>query len=90
MDESKRPVEFIPEPDLQGLQPLPYETESERSKRATPSRPNLSVRRQSFTREDNRDRTRGLLGRGGNYSEPQLQITRGPSNRRRVWVNLGP
>ncbi|KAE9446103.1 hypothetical protein C3L33_22034, partial [Rhododendron williamsianum] len=86
MDESKRPVEFIPEPDLQGLQPLPYETESERSKRATPSRPNLSVRRQSFTREDNRDRTRGLLGRGGNYSEPQLQITRGPSNRRRVWL----
>jgi hypothetical protein len=87
MDESKRPVEFIPEPDLQGLQPLSYETE--RSRRATPSRPNLHMNRQSFTREDNRDRTRGLLGRGSNHSEPQLQITRGPSNRRRVWVNLG-
>lgn len=25
MDESKRPVGFTPEPDLQGIKPLPYE-----------------------------------------------------------------
>ncbi|ESQ30609.1 hypothetical protein EUTSA_v10012104mg, partial [Eutrema salsugineum] len=28
MDESKRPVWFTPEPDLQGIQPLPYELKS--------------------------------------------------------------
>ncbi|XP_038707675.1 RNA demethylase ALKBH9B [Tripterygium wilfordii] len=30
MDESKRPIWFVPEPDLQGIQPLSYETDREK------------------------------------------------------------
>ncbi|PSS21354.1 RNA demethylase [Actinidia chinensis var. chinensis] len=89
MDESKRPIGFLPEPDLQGLQPLSYETE--RSKRSAPSKSKLSANRQSFRNEDNRDRIRGSAGRGNNYLEPptSLLIQRDRSNRRRVRVNVG-
>ncbi|XP_028094425.1 LOW QUALITY PROTEIN: RNA demethylase ALKBH9B [Camellia sinensis] len=89
MDESKWPIGFVPEPDLQGLQPLSYETN--RSKRQTPLKPKLSMSRQVARREDNnRDKARGSAGRGNYHVEPQvsLQIQRGPSNRRRVSVNL--
>ncbi|KAI8019203.1 RNA demethylase ALKBH9B [Camellia lanceoleosa] len=89
MDESKWPIGFLPEPDLQGLQPLSYETN--RSKRHTPLKPKLSMSRQVVRREDNnRDKARGSAGRGNYHVEPQvsLQIQRGPSNRRRVSVNL--
>ena len=88
MDESKLPMGFVREPDLQGLQPLSYETD--RSKRPTPSKSKPTVNRQSIRREDYRDKARGSAGRGKNYSEPQisLQIQRGPSNRRVVRVNL--
>ncbi|XP_057499795.1 RNA demethylase ALKBH9B-like isoform X1 [Actinidia eriantha] len=89
MDESKRPIGFLPEPDLQGLQPLSYETEP--SKRSTPSK-SKPANRQSFRNEDNRDRIiKGSAGRGNNYLEPptSLVIQKGRSNRRRVWVNVG-
>lgn len=36
MDESKRPVHYVPEPDLQGLEPLCYEEEG--PKKSTPQR----------------------------------------------------
>ncbi|KAL6993443.1 RNA demethylase alkbh9b [Sarracenia purpurea var. burkii] len=90
MDESKRPFGFVPEPDLQGLQPLSYETD--RSKRSSPSKQKVSsVSRPSFRRDDNWDKTRGSTGRGNNRFEPHisLQIKRGPPNRRRTRVNLG-
>ena len=30
MDASKRPIKYVPEPDLQGMQPLVYEDDKER------------------------------------------------------------
>ncbi|CAL5366229.1 unnamed protein product [Camellia sinensis] len=87
MDESKRPIGFVPEPDLQGLQPISYETD--RSKRPTLSKSKRSVNRQPARREDSRDKARRSAGRGNNYLNPpiSLQIQCGPSNRRTVRVN---
>lgn len=53
MDESKWPLGFVPEPDLQGLEPLSYDTD----KPKTAS--NQSSNRQPSRRDDN---SRGLLG----------------------------
>ncbi|XP_028106339.1 RNA demethylase ALKBH9B-like isoform X1 [Camellia sinensis] len=87
MDESKRPIGFVPEPDLQGLQPISYETD--RSKRPTLSKSKRSVNSQPARREDSRDKARRSAGRGNNYLNPpiSLQIQCGPSNRRTVRVN---
>ncbi|XP_028104364.1 RNA demethylase ALKBH9B-like [Camellia sinensis] len=87
MDESKRPIGFVPEPDLQGLQPISYETD--RSKRPTLSKSKRTVNRQPARREDSRDKARRSAGRGNNYLNPpiSLQIQCGPSNRRTVRVN---
>uniref|UniRef100_A0A5B6Z2X6 Fe2OG dioxygenase domain-containing protein n=1 Tax=Davidia involucrata TaxID=16924 RepID=A0A5B6Z2X6_DAVIN len=87
MDESKCPVGFVPEPDLQGLQPLSYK---DKSKRLNPSKSRHLVNRQAVRREDNRDEGRGSAERGNTHLEPyhSIQIQRGPGNRRRVRVNL--
>lgn len=45
MDESKRPVGFIPEPDLQGIKPLPYE-------QTTPSTPTAAAISSSRSSDD--------------------------------------
>ncbi|KAA8547478.1 hypothetical protein F0562_003658 [Nyssa sinensis] len=85
MDESKLPVGFLPEPDLQGLQPLSYE---DRSKRQNPLKSKRLVNRQVDRREDNRDERRGSAERLLNtHSEPHysFQIQRGAGNRRRGW-----
>ncbi|XAR57975.1 hypothetical protein NMG60_11026298 [Bertholletia excelsa] len=88
MVESKRPAGFVPEPDLQELHQLPYE--NDRSKRKNHSKSKFSGNRKPAWREDNRDKPRGLAGRGNNNLEPQisLQIQVGPSNRRRVRMNV--
>ncbi|OVA04901.1 Oxoglutarate/iron-dependent dioxygenase [Macleaya cordata] len=74
MDEAKHPIGFIPEPDLQGIQPLPYDPDE--SKRSTPLKSPLSVRRQPVISEGKSER-RGFIGRGS-YSE----IREGNSERR--------
>lgn len=83
MDESKWPIGFVPEPDLQGLQPLSYEEDRSKHSNLKSDRP---VNWQATKKEDNRDKVKevGLLGQG-----PRLfgQIREGPSNRRRVRLN---
>ncbi|KAI3813604.1 hypothetical protein L1987_18332 [Smallanthus sonchifolius] len=81
MDESKWPVGFIPEPDLQGLEPLVYESDKPKggSNLYKPSRPS---NRQSTRRDDMNDSSRG-------YSQPRFYgqtRQQGPSyaNRRRT------
>lgn len=85
MDEFKWPIGFVPEPDLQGLQPLSYETDG--STNGSPKGSNSSRSRRSshrlVRREDVREKSRGILG-----PEPRfLGRRRGPrsaSNWRRV------
>lgn len=80
MDESKWPVGFTPEPDLQGLQPLSYEVD--RSKHSNISKINRPSVVQSARSENNRDilKERGLFGPG-----PQRE---GPLNRQRLRLDL--
>ena len=85
MDDAKRPIGYVPEPDLQGIQPLCYETNG--SKQSNTSKPKRPVNRQAVRREDNAHNARGLLGRG---SQPRYmgQIQQGPANRQRLRVSL--
>ncbi|XP_042519224.1 RNA demethylase ALKBH9B-like, partial [Macadamia integrifolia] len=84
MDESKRPFGFVQEPDLQGLQPLPYNLDD--SKRLNPLKVQPQMNRQAVKREVLPEKDRGLLG-----PEPRnfLRHHSGPPNRRKVRVTLG-
>ncbi|CAI9110920.1 OLC1v1011028C1 [Oldenlandia corymbosa var. corymbosa] len=65
MDESKWPIGYVPEPDLQGLQPLPYEVDS--SKKIDSPKYRGPGRRQFNRREDrehNSTEMRGSTHRG--------------------------
>lgn len=66
MDESKRPVGFVPEPDLQGLEPLSYEADRSRKSKDVYSR--RSMRKQAVRREENMDKLKGSAERS---SEPR-------------------
>ncbi|PIN08896.1 hypothetical protein CDL12_18520 [Handroanthus impetiginosus] len=85
MDESKRPSGYVPEPDLQGLQPL--SDEEYRSNNNNASRPRRSFRRLGNGRDDRMDR-----GRQSTAEYPDARYSgrtrQGPPNRRRYWVNL--
>ncbi|XP_059623510.1 RNA demethylase ALKBH9B-like [Cornus florida] len=98
MDESKWPIGFVPEPDLQGLQPLSYEdSRPKSSNRLNPSKSKLLVDRQEGRRvpegrrENRRDQARGSSREMGNMQSElhySTRYQRGPGNRRRFWVNL--
>ncbi|KAG6392681.1 hypothetical protein SASPL_146905 [Salvia splendens] len=85
MDETKRPIEYTPEPDLQGLQPLL--DEEERFRKDNSSRNRRVSRRPADGREYRIDRGRGLASENPNprYSGRTRQ---GPPNRRRFQSNL--
>lgn len=82
MDESKRPVGFVPEPDLQDIEPLQYYEvdKPEQSSRQTPQRtpgnrrPLGRSHPRSITQSDRREfRTSGSnehSSRAGSHSEP--------------------
>ncbi|KAF5745507.1 2-oxoglutarate and Fe(II)-dependent oxygenase superfamily protein isoform 1 [Tripterygium wilfordii] len=74
MDESKRPIWFVPEPDLQGIQPLSYETDKER--RFDSSNSDDRTRRQPFRRHSTQ-------------SEPHYstRTRQGPIHKRRFRMN---
>ncbi|KAL4569025.1 hypothetical protein LXL04_024652 [Taraxacum kok-saghyz] len=81
MDESKWPSGFVPEPDLQGLEPLSYEPEPDRPVPVpgpmggglNHSRPQGSSR-QDFRRDDGSSRGfRGPQGRGYGQSQTRYQ-----------------
>ncbi|KAI3989056.1 hypothetical protein MKX01_033092 [Papaver californicum] len=81
MDEGKRPLGFVPEPDLQGILPLPYE--SDKSNVLTLQvKSTLSAKQQPVTREGGNsnlsEKRDGILGRAptevGCHSEPRQTI----------------
>ncbi|XP_057960617.1 RNA demethylase ALKBH9B [Malania oleifera] len=78
MDESKRPVGFVPEPDLQGLQPLSYE-ENKSRRPNPPNSPRRGNRRAAGRRERNAEEVRRIV---------ESRSRRGPP-RQRIRVNLG-
>lgn len=86
MDESKRPVGFVPEDDLQNLQPLYYENDVPKNSNSLKYKSASAGNMQTIRRENNnRDR---LSGKGILGSPVSLQVHRGPSNRRRERSNL--
>ncbi|XP_061999422.1 RNA demethylase ALKBH9B isoform X1 [Rosa rugosa] len=91
MDESKRPVWYAPEPDLQEIQPLSYEEDN--SYRSHSPRSEPRTRRQSTRRVDNLE-TSGPYERSYSRSEPRDSTWRGRGsgsrwNRGRGRGNLG-
>lgn len=82
MDVSKRPMGYVPEPDLQGIQPLVFEPNLE--KRFGESKPNRhNTRRQRDRRGRRMDAAGPAVGRDRNF-EPR-EVThgaQGPPNRR--------
>ncbi|KAJ7958438.1 oxidoreductase, 2OG-Fe(II) oxygenase family protein [Quillaja saponaria] len=88
MDESKRPTGYVPEPDLQGIQPLSYEVD--KAKRSNGPKSDRQFRRQTYRRGG---RMEARVSRDGSdiYSEPRdsTQTRLWPANRRRDRVNLG-
>ncbi|CAK9320735.1 unnamed protein product [Citrullus colocynthis] len=75
IDEPKRPIEYAPEPDLQGLQPLPYEA-SENDVPTSPVSLEREIRRQPFRRGSHMT-TRG----SGNRSDTRFD-QRNPGRNR--------
>ncbi|CAL0332209.1 unnamed protein product [Lupinus luteus] len=80
MDESKRPIDYVPEPDLQGIQPLVYEVE--KKKRSTGPRPNRPMKSPKDRRGDRIDAV-GPATRSDRFLEPHesSQSSQRPSNR---------
>ncbi|KAA0025681.1 putative alpha-ketoglutarate-dependent dioxygenase [Cucumis melo var. makuwa] len=69
IDESKRPIEYSSEPDLQGIQPLPYEARVN-DVPPSPVSSEREIRRQPF-RGGGHMRTRGSGNRGDPRYDPQ-------------------
>ncbi|MED6144853.1 hypothetical protein PIB30_019473 [Stylosanthes scabra] len=80
MDPAKRPMGFVPEPDLQGIQPLTYDNDKE--KKSTGSRSNHRPRRHR-DRRGGRNEGMGSATRNDRYSEPREsnQSSQRSSNR---------
>lgn len=81
MDESKWPAGFIPEPDLQGIEPLVYESDKPKggSNHYKPSRPS---NRPSVRRDDKNDGPRGN-SQPRFYGKTRPQGPSSTANRRR-------
>ncbi|KAJ7966331.1 oxidoreductase, 2OG-Fe(II) oxygenase family protein [Quillaja saponaria] len=87
MDESKRPIGFVPEPDLQGIQPLAYEVD--KAKRSNGPKSGHQAWRDSDRRGG---RMEARVSRNGSdiNLEPHdsTRTWQGPANRRQGRVNL--
>ncbi|XP_016459213.2 RNA demethylase ALKBH9B-like [Nicotiana tabacum] len=83
MDESKRPMGYVPEQDLQGLQPLSYE--ADRYEDSNTSKSRHSTRKQSGRQEENKETVKISIER--NFKPHYFGRNRqGPADTRRVWV----
>lgn len=80
MDEEKRPFGFVPEPDLQGLQPLPYGLE--KSMRTRPSKLQPNTNRRMIV-DGVSDRERQSAGWGGRAEQTRPSRNRMRSNKPR-------
>ncbi|CAN4078757.1 unnamed protein product [Withania somnifera] len=78
MDESRRPTGYVSEHDLQGLQPLSYEADTQ--KKSSSSRPRFSARKQSLRQEESMERVKMPMRR---HLEPRYtgRYRQGPANR---------
>lgn len=85
MDESKRPFGFVPEPDLQGIQPLPYDADKPKIFKSDGQAKKQRVRRES--KMDGRE----YGERSDARSQPHYsgRYRRRPTDKQRVRVNLG-
>lgn len=68
MDETKQPIGFVPEPDLQGIQPLSYE--GDKSKKLNSPKSEPYMKRQPFGKELKME-ARGFV-ESGSQSAPRL------------------
>ncbi|KAL5821207.1 hypothetical protein ACOSQ3_023089 [Xanthoceras sorbifolium] len=82
MDESKRPIGFVPEPDLQGIESLSYDLDKTKLLSHT--------KRQPFRRDDKTEAREPSM-RNDTHAEPHYssRFRRGPINKRRTMVNPG-
>lgn len=86
MDESKRPLDYVAEPDLQGIEPLAYEAEQEKIKqgikpvaydveqeniKSSGYRPNNHNMRRNTDRRGGRIDGMGSATRNNRFSEPR-------------------
>lgn len=92
MDEAKRPDGYSPEPDLQGLQPLSYD--SDKPKKQDLSKPQWQRDRQQMdrrTRDYRPVEARGSPAGGGNYSAARVlpRTRRVFMDRQKLRVSFG-
>ncbi|KAL3525282.1 hypothetical protein ACH5RR_013654 [Cinchona calisaya] len=85
MDELKWPNGYVPEPDLQGLQPLSYGVD--RPKKLNSSKPRGSGKKQVVRREENSCEARGSTQRGSDMRHSN-RTRQGHLNRRNVKLYL--
>ncbi|KAF7817327.1 RNA demethylase ALKBH5 [Senna tora] len=78
MDVSKRPRDYVPEPDLQGIQPLIFE--ADKDKRSNGSKPYRNMKK-------HRDRRGGSAGGRDRNWEPREFTQRPPHRRNRVGLD---
>ncbi|XP_058724971.1 RNA demethylase ALKBH9B-like [Vicia villosa] len=73
MDESKRPAGYVPEPDLQGIQPLAYEAEQEESNKSSGGHNRSNDRQMSRNNDRRGGRIDGMgsAPRNDRFSEPR-------------------
>lgn len=82
MDEAKRPIGFVPEPDLQGIEPLVYDVDKTRRLKSPKYGP---YRRRQPIGKDGKIGARGFR-ENGSQSEPHYSTRsgRGSANKWRV------
>ncbi|KAG6766703.1 hypothetical protein POTOM_027874 [Populus tomentosa] len=87
MDEAKRPIGFIPDPGLQGIQPLPYEPDETKRLNSPKSEPYM--KRRPFDKEGKMEGRR--FAENGSQSEPYYssQSRRPAAYQRRIKENIG-
>ena len=95
MDEFKRPVGYVAEPDLQGIQPLSYEADNTR--RINASKPERFMKNQPFRRPVNVEARRSAAG-SDTYIDRRESTWRGSAEgsdtyidrRESTWNRQGP
>ncbi|XP_031095929.1 RNA demethylase ALKBH9B-like isoform X1 [Ipomoea triloba] len=85
MDESKRPVGYVPDPDLQGLQPLSYEVD--KYKKPKTVKPRRSMKKQVVRQEESAGKIRRSIERSLELRHSG-QTQQWHASRQRVRVDL--
>lgn len=90
MDTSKRPFWYVPEPDLQGIQPLAYEADQvHQEKKSSGHRPSRHMKRYKDRRGGGRNDAMGSARRNDRFSEPRDSNLSTPRSGNR-WSRVKP